>query len=61
MKNKELKQKNKKELENLLNASREKLGKLKFELNNKKLKNTHEIGQTKKEIARIIMLLKEYK
>lgn len=58
---KELKQKTKKELEELLNANREKLGKLKFDLKNKKIKNVHEIKEARKDIARLIFMLKENK
>ncbi len=58
MSTKELRQKTKKELEILLASDREKLRKLRFDLANKKLKNVHEIKQTKKEIARLLTLLK---
>lgn len=56
---KELRQKTKKELENLLIFNHEKLRKLKFDLASKKLKNFHEIKQVKKETARLLTLLKE--
>lgn len=59
MNTKELRQRTKKELEGLLISSQEKLRKLKFELANKKLKNVHEFKQTKKEIARLLTILKE--
>lgn len=61
MKMKELKQKTKKELEELLNANREKLGRLKFDLKSKKVKNVHEIKGARKDIARLIFMLKEIK
>lgn len=59
MKTKELRQKTKKELELLLATNRDKLQKLKFDLSNKKLKNTNELRSAKKEIATLLTLLRE--
>lgn len=58
MKAKELKQKTEKELKELLQEDKTKLGQLKFDLASKKLKNIREIRDLKKEIARISTLLK---
>ena len=59
MKIKELRQKNKKELSDLLNENKDKLGRLKFDLSSKKLKNVNQIKEIKKDIARILTILKE--
>ncbi len=61
MKIKELRQKSKKELELLVVADREKLMKLKFDLKSKKLKNVKELKETRREIARVLTLLKDKK
>jgi len=58
MKAKELKQKSKKELERLLLNDREKLRQLKFDLSAGKVKNVREIRKIKKDIARILTILK---
>jgi len=52
----ELKTKTAQELEMLLKELCEKQRKLKFDLAEKKLKNPHEIGETKKTIARILTI-----
>ncbi len=57
MKAKELKQKNEKELQRLLQEDREKLRQLKFDLSAGKVKNVREIRKTKKDIARIMTIL----
>jgi len=54
----ELRQKPKKELERLLKEDREKLRQLNFDLAAGKVKNVREIRGLKKEIARILTLLK---
>lgn len=59
MKAKELRQKSKPELEKLLRDLREKLRQLKFDLAAGKLKNVREIREVKRDIARILTLLKE--
>lgn len=59
MKIKELRQKNKKELKDLLVQNRKKVGQLRFDLSSKKLKNVREIRGFKRDIARIITLLKQ--
>jgi large subunit ribosomal protein L29 len=58
MKIKELGQKTEKELRDLLIESRQRLGRLKFDLSSKKLKNVREIREFKKDIARILTILK---
>jgi len=58
MKIKELKQKTKKELESLLETNRVRLGRLSFDLANKKLKNVCEIKQTRREVAQILTILR---
>jgi ribosomal protein L29 len=45
------------ELKNMLEELRVKLGKLRFELANKTLKNFNEINQVKKDIARVLTAL----
>jgi large subunit ribosomal protein L29 len=59
MKAKDLRKKKKEELENLLKEKREKLAKLKLDLSLGKLKNVKEIKETKKDIAKILTVLKE--
>ena len=58
MKIKELRQKNKKELNDLLAESRKKVSQLRFDVASKKLKNVSQIKETRKSIARIITLIK---
>ena len=60
MKLKELKQKSIKELQDLLIEDRQKLGQFKFDASFKKLKNPKEIKEIKREVARILTLLKSY-
>ena len=55
----ELKQKSKEELAKILQDSREKLQQLRFDLSAGKVKNVREIRSIKKEIARILTLLKQ--
>lgn len=55
----ELRQKPKLELQKLLEDSREKLRQLRFDLSAGKVKNVREVRQIKKDIARILTLLKE--
>ena len=57
MKTKELRQKSKKELEESLTESRHKLGRLKFDLASKKLKNIRQLKELRREIARILTIL----
>jgi large subunit ribosomal protein L29 len=59
MKAKELRQKTEKELRDLLNESRDKLGQLRFDLASKKLKNIREIRELRKDIARILTILSQ--
>lgn len=57
MKISELRQKNKEDLQKMLEESREKLRQLRFDLISGKVKNVKEIGQIKKNIARIFTFL----
>jgi len=59
MKINELRQKSKEELEKSLQDSREKLRQLRFDLSAGKVKNVREIRRIKKEIARILTILKQ--
>ncbi len=57
----ELRQKSTEELNLLLKENQNKLQQLNFDLANKKLKNTGEIKQVKKLIARILTIIQERK
>jgi len=59
MKITELRQKSKEELKKLLEEKRERLRQLRFDLASGKVKNVREIRQIRKEIARILTLLKQ--
>jgi large subunit ribosomal protein L29 len=61
MKIKELRQKTDKELKEFLIHSREALRELRFNLVGGKVKNINEIHRTRRDIARILTLLKQYK
>ncbi len=61
MKIKELRQKSTKELKELLEENRHKLGQLKFSLASRKLKNHREIRELRRDIARILTLSGEKK
>ena len=61
MKTAELRQKTKSELEALVRDSREKLRQLYFDLSAGKVKNVREIRRMKKEIARILTLIRNIK
>jgi len=58
MKATELRKKSKSELQKLLKGKRERLRQLRFDLASRKLKNHREIRAIKKDIARILTLLK---
>lgn len=53
----ELHQKSKPELNRMLQDLRNKLSQFRFKLGSNKVKNVREIGQTKKDIARILTIL----
>ena len=59
MKTEELKQKTKKELERLLEDSREKLRNLRFDIQMKQSKNVREIRKIKKLIAQIFTFINQ--
>lgn len=59
MKTKELEQKNKMELENILKEIQEKLRQLRFNLASGKVKNVREIRKTKKDIAKILTIMEQ--
>ena len=56
---KDIKAKNEQELRKDLSALREKLREMRFKLGFKEMKNTQEIAQVRKTIARIMTVLKE--
>lgn len=58
MKAKELKGKSKPELQRLLQNNREKLRQLRFDLSSKKIKNVRELRKIRKDIARMLTILK---
>jgi large subunit ribosomal protein L29 len=60
MKVTELRQKSKLELQKIFQESREKLRQLRFDLSSGKVKNVREIRMIKKDIARILTLLRNY-
>jgi len=60
MKIRELKQKSDKELKRTLTTLRDKLRELRFNLTGGKVKNIKEVHQTKKDIARVLTLLKQH-
>ena len=61
MKTLELRKKDKKELEKTVLELRKKLSDLRFKFSSGKLKNVKEINNSKKEVARILTILKEVK
>lgn len=58
---KELVNKTEKELKDMLKDVKFRLGQFKFELSSKKLKNTNQIGELRKDIARILTILNNRK
>ena len=54
----ELRQKTKLELQKILRDSREKLRQLRFDLSSGKVKNVREVRKIKKDIAKILTILK---
>ena len=58
MKTRDLQQKSKSELQKTLSDNREKLRQLRFDLSAGKIKNVREIRKIKKDIARILTILK---
>ena len=61
MKTLELRKKDKKELEKTVETLRKKLSDFRFKFSSGKLKNVKEINNSKKEVARILTIIKEKK
>ena len=61
MKTADLRKKDKKELEKIVQEINKKLSDLRFKFSSGKLKNVKEMKNSKKDIARILTLLKETK
>lgn len=59
MKAKELREKSAEELKNLSDEERSKLSQIRFNAGANQIKNYNEIGQLKRNIARILTLMKE--
>lgn len=59
MKIKELREKNSEELQKLLNDKRESVRKLRFDIAAKQVKNNRQIRSNKKDVAKILTLIKE--
>lgn len=59
MKVQELRQKNERELQQLLDEARVKLHELSFKAAAKQLKNVADVSKTKREIARVLTVLRE--
>ncbi len=57
----EIRKKSKTELNNMLQSSRNKLRALRFDLASGKVKNVREVRKIKKDIARILTILKQSK
>lgn len=60
MKVKDLRKKSKTELKKILQQKRDKLRTLRFDLASREIKNVREIGENRKDIARILTLLQNY-
>ena len=61
MKVKEIRQKSDKELQKLLLTLRDKLRDLRFKIASKQLKNYKEMGKIKRDVAKILTVIKERK
>ena len=61
MKTLELRKKDRKELEKMAHELAKKLSDLRFKFSSGKLKNVKEIANSKKEVARILTIIKESK
>ena len=61
MKTIDLRKKDKKELEKMVHDLRKKLNDIRFKFSSNKLKNTKEINNAKKEIARMLTIINEQK
>lgn len=59
MKNKELREKTIEELNKVLNEERSKMSQIRFDIKARQVKNYRKIRSMKKDIARIITLIKE--
>ena len=61
MKIKELREKNSEELKKLLSEKREHVRKLRFDIAAKQVKNNKELRNTRKDVAKILTLIREAK
>ena len=61
MNTKEIREKNKQELKSILKEKREAVRKLRFDISSKQVKNHRDHRKSKKDIARILTILKEDK
>jgi len=59
MKIKELREKNSGELNRILVEKKEIIRKIRFDIASKQVKNTKDLGKAKKDIARILTIIKE--
>jgi large subunit ribosomal protein L29 len=59
MKAKELRKKDKKELEKMVQELKKKLADFRFRVSSNKLKNSKEVGNSKRELARILTVINE--
>jgi len=59
MKTEEIRKKDKKDLEKLIQDLKKKLSDIRFKFSSNKLKNIQDISNTKKEIARILTIINE--
>jgi large subunit ribosomal protein L29 len=57
----ELRKKDRKELEKMVNDSRKKLSDLRFKFSSNQMKNVKEVNNIRKEIARLLTILREAK
>jgi len=59
MKAKEIREKNKGEMQNLLLEKKEKIRKIRFDISSKQVKNHREIRKEKRDVARLLTILNE--
>jgi ribosomal protein L29 len=61
MKAKEIRERNKGEMNNLLLEKKEKIRKIRFDISSKQVKNHREIRKEKRDVARLLTILSENK